>query len=132
VPGQRAGDGGAIELTRLVHPLTQPLHERPDARGIVEAAREAANLRFRAVVMTSLAFILGVVPLVTASGAGAASRVSLGVTVMAGMIAALVLVTLMTPMLYVIVQSMRERLGNQPTPSQTPDPSLQVQESIAQ
>jgi len=88
---------------------------RKEGRGIVEAAREAANLRFRAVVMTSLAFILGVVPLVTASGAGAASRVSLGVTVMAGMIAALVLVTLMTPMLYVIVQSMRERLGNQPT-----------------
>jgi len=132
VPGQRAGDGGAIELTRLVHPLTQPLHERPDARGIVEAAREAANLRFRAVVMTSLAFILGVVPLVTASGAGAASRVSLGVTVMAGMIAALVLVTLMTPMLYVIVQSMRERLGNQPTGPQAPESGLPAHNPVSQ
>ncbi|MEE4638916.1 MAG: efflux RND transporter permease subunit, partial [Wenzhouxiangella sp.] len=88
---------------------------RKEGRGIMEAAREAAALRFRAVVMTSLAFILGVVPLVTATGAGAASRVSLGVTVMSGMIAAMVLVTLMTPMLYVIVQSMRERFGHRPT-----------------
>lgn len=84
---------------------------RNEGRSIVEAAREAAILRFRAVVMTSLAFILGVVPLVTATGAGAASRVSLGVTVMSGMISAMVLVTLMTPMLYVIVQSMRERFN---------------------
>ena len=85
---------------------------RKEGRGIVEAAREAAGLRFRAVIMTSLAFILGVTPLVTASGAGAASRVSLGVTVMSGMIAAMLLITLMTPLLYVIVQSLRERRGN--------------------
>lgn len=105
---------------------------RKEGRGIVEAAREAANLRFRAVVMTSLAFILGVVPLVTATGAGAASRVSLGVTVMAGMIAALVLVTLMTPMLYVIVQSMRERLGNQPTGPQAPESGLPAHNPVSQ
>jgi len=97
---------------------------RKQGRSIVEAAREAAGLRFRAVIMTSMAFILGVVPLVTATGAGAASRVSLGVTVMSGMIAAMVLVTLMTPMLYVVVQSMRERLGRTPAEGAPPDPAL--------
>jgi HAE1 family hydrophobic/amphiphilic exporter-1 len=92
---------------------------RKEGRAIVDAAREAASLRFRAVIMTSLAFILGVVPLVTATGAGAASRVSLGVTVMSGMIAAMVFVTLMTPMLYVLIQSMRERFGHRPTEAVT-------------
>lgn len=84
---------------------------RAEGRTILEAAREAAVLRFRAVVMTGLSFILGVVPLVMATGAGAASRVSLGVTVMSGMIAAMIMVTLMTPILYVIIQSMRERFS---------------------
>ncbi len=97
---------------------------RKQGRSIVEAAKEAAGLRFRAVIMTSLAFILGVVPLVTATGAGAASRVSLGVTVMSGMIAAMVLVTLMTPMLYVVVQSMRERFGSKPPEVARPDNEL--------
>lgn len=85
---------------------------RKVGRGIVEAAREAAALRLRAVIMTSLAFILGVFRLVTATGAGAVSRVSLGVTLMSGMIAATVLVTPMTPILYVIVQKMREHFGS--------------------
>jgi len=94
---------------------------RGEGRSILEAAREAAVLRFRAVVMTGMSFILGVVPLVMATGAGAASRVSLGVTVMSGMIAAMVMVTLMTPILYVIIQSMRERFGSSPAASGQPE-----------
>lgn len=104
---------------------------RKQGRSIIEAAREAAALRFRAVIMTSLAFILGVVPLVTATGAGAASRVSLGVTVMSGMIAAMVLVTLMTPMLYVVVQSMRERFGNNPAEAAPSDPELPAHDRLS-
>ncbi|MGM0691426.1 MAG: efflux RND transporter permease subunit, partial [Pseudomonadota bacterium] len=112
----------ATKTAILIVEFAMQLHKQ--GRSIVEAAREAAGLRFRAVIMTSLAFILGVVPLVTATGAGAASRVSLGVTVMSGMIAAMVLVTLMTPMLYVVVQSMRERFGSKPPEVARPDTEL--------
>ena len=65
--------------------------------------------------MTAVSFVLGVLPLVLASGAGAASRVSLGVTVMSGMIAATVFGTLFVPLFYTYIQHMREgvkrRLG---------------------
>ncbi|MGM0774392.1 MAG: efflux RND transporter permease subunit [Pseudomonadota bacterium] len=74
-----------------------------------EAARQAAVLRFRAVLMTALSFVLGVLPLVFASGAGAASRVSLGVTVLGGMIAATVLGTLLVPVFYQWIQAARDR-----------------------
>src|SRR5438046_1956815 len=62
---------------------TRLLHGRP----IVESALAAAQARFRPIVMTSLAFILGVVPLVTATGAGATARISLGTCVLSGMLA---------------------------------------------
>jgi len=74
-----------------------------------EAARQAAVLRFRAVLMTALSFVLGVLPLVFASGAGAASRVSLGITVLSGMVAATLLGTLMVPVFYQWIQRLRER-----------------------
>lgn len=64
---------------------------------IVEAAIEAARTRFRPILMTSIAFILGVVPLVTATGAGAAARVSLGLCVFSGMIASTCLAVLFVP-----------------------------------
>ncbi|TVS10842.1 MAG: hydrophobe/amphiphile efflux-1 family RND transporter, partial [Wenzhouxiangella sp.] len=104
---------------------------RGEGRSVIEAAREAAVLRFRAVIMTGLSFILGVVPLVMATGAGAASRVSLGVTVMSGMIAAMIMVTLMTPILYVIIQSMRERFGSSPAASGQPEPPHQEPDTLA-
>ena len=75
---------------------------------IVEAAVSAARLRLRAVLMTALSFVLGVAPLVLATGAGAMSRVSLGLVVFGGMIAATVAGTMLVPVLYVIVQSTRE------------------------
>lgn len=77
---------------------------------IVEAARLGARTRFRAVMMTSIAFILGLVPLVTANGAAQISRRAVGTPVFAGMIAASTIGIFLIPMLYVTFQSLRERL----------------------
>ena len=71
----------------------------------VEAALEASKLRFRPILMTSFAFILGVFPLVIASGAGAASRQALGTAVFGGMIAATFLSVVFVPCIYVVIQS---------------------------
>lgn len=76
---------------------------------IQDAAMEAAKLRFRAVMMTAIAFILGVMPLVMAKGAGCASRHSVGMTVFGGMIAVAFAGTLLVPAFYVIIQKMKER-----------------------
>jgi HAE1 family hydrophobic/amphiphilic exporter-1 len=72
-----------------------------------EAAVMAASQRFRAVMMTALAFLLGVLPLVTASGAGAASQQAIGIAVFGGMLAATVVGVILIPVLYVVVQGMR-------------------------
>jgi HAE1 family hydrophobic/amphiphilic exporter-1 len=72
---------------------------------VVEASVEAARIRLRPILMTSLAFILGVVPLVLARGAGRAGRISVGTTVFGGMIAATTLNLLFIPVLYVLVRS---------------------------
>jgi hydrophobe/amphiphile efflux-1 (HAE1) family protein len=75
---------------------------------IREAARHAARLRFRPILMTSFAFILGSLPLVVASGAGAASRNSIGTTVVGGMLAVTVLGVLLVPAFYVSVERLAE------------------------
>ncbi len=72
--------------------------------GTVDAAVEAARIRLRPILMTSMAFILGVVPLVMAQGAGAAGRISVGTTVFGGMIAATTLNLLFIPLLYVVIR----------------------------
>jgi multidrug efflux pump len=77
---------------------------------ILVAAREAARLRFRAVCMTAISFILGILPLVFASGAGAFGQRSLGITVFGGMLAALLVGIFFVPGFYAIVQSSREKL----------------------
>lgn len=79
---------------------------------LVDAAIEAAKLRFRPILMTSFAFILGVVPLVVAQGAGSASRHALGTSVFAGMIAATVLGVLFVPLFYVVLIKIKERTGS--------------------
>jgi hydrophobe/amphiphile efflux-1 (HAE1) family protein len=76
---------------------------------IQEAAREAARLRFRPILMTSFAFILGSLPLVFATGAGAASRNSMGTTVVGGMLAVTVIGVLLVPAFYVAVERLAER-----------------------
>jgi len=80
-----------------------------DGLSTIDAAIEAARIRLRPILMTSLAFILGVVPLMVATGAGAAGRVSVGTTVFGGMIAATTLNLLFIPMLYVVVRSIVPR-----------------------
>jgi HAE1 family hydrophobic/amphiphilic exporter-1 len=84
---------------------------RRAGRSIGEAAIEGARLRFRPVMMTSFAFILGVLPLTIAQGAGAASRRAVGTPVMGGMLAAACVGVFVIPMLYVVFQSLRERVG---------------------
>jgi HAE1 family hydrophobic/amphiphilic exporter-1 len=79
---------------------------RAQGRSIVEAAVESARIRLRPILMTSLAFILGVVPLVFATGAGKAGRVSVGTTVFGGMIAATSLNLIFIPLLYALVRTL--------------------------
>jgi HAE1 family hydrophobic/amphiphilic exporter-1 len=82
---------------------------REEGLEIVEAAMEAARLRLRPILMTAFAFILGVVPLMIASGAGAASRESIGTTVFGGMLAATVLTLVFVPVFYAVIETIRER-----------------------
>jgi HAE1 family hydrophobic/amphiphilic exporter-1 len=92
---------------------------------VAEAAVEGANARFRAVMMTSFAFILGLVPLVVAEGAGAASRRGVGTAVFGGMIFAAAFGIFLIPALYVVFQRLRERAhallaGGGPAPAPPP------------
>jgi hydrophobe/amphiphile efflux-1 (HAE1) family protein len=82
---------------------------REEGLEIVEAAMEAARLRLRPILMTAFAFILGVVPLMIATGAGAASRQSIGTTVFGGMVAATFLTLLFVPVFYAVIEGWRER-----------------------
>jgi len=86
------------------------MEERAHGKDIVTAATTAAGLRFRAVMMTSFAFILGLVPLVVASGAGAATQRAVGTAVFGGMIAASCLGIFVIPGLYVAFQTFREKI----------------------
>jgi HAE1 family hydrophobic/amphiphilic exporter-1 len=82
---------------------------RKQGRTILEAAVESARIRLRPILMTSLAFILGVVPLVTASGAGENGRHSVGTTVFGGMIMSTILNLFFIPVLYLLIEGFRER-----------------------
>lgn len=83
-----------------------------------EAARAGAEQRFRAVMMTAVSFILGILPLILSSGAGAGARQAVGVTIFGGMVAATSLGLLLTPGLYFVIQRLAEylpeRLGGRP------------------
>jgi HAE1 family hydrophobic/amphiphilic exporter-1 len=86
-----------------------------------DAAVAAATLRFRAILMTAFSFILGVIPLVIATGAGAASRVSLGTAVFGGMLFATVGGLIITPFLFYVVKKLTSRGGvSEPAPSPAP------------
>jgi hydrophobe/amphiphile efflux-1 (HAE1) family protein len=86
------------------------MEQRREGKDIAAAAVEAARLRFRAVMMTSFAFICGLVPLIAASGAGAATQRAVAMAVFGGMIAASFLGIFVIPGLYVMFQSARERV----------------------
>ncbi|WP_422929927.1 efflux RND transporter permease subunit [Singulisphaera sp. PoT] len=81
---------------------------RAKGMSIVESAVQASRLRFRPILMTSFAFILGIVPLVNAHGAGAASRQALGTAVFGGMLAATLLAVFFVPVFYVVIQRFSE------------------------
>jgi len=82
---------------------------RAQGRPIRESAIEAARLRFRPILMTSFAFILGVVPLVIAQGAGAAGQRALGTAVFGGMIASTMLAVFFVPVFFVVFQGLSEK-----------------------
>jgi HAE1 family hydrophobic/amphiphilic exporter-1 len=82
---------------------------RHEGKSIIEAAIEGAHSRFRPILMTSFAFILGVMPLVFATGAGANSRKSIGISVSSGMLASTCLAVLFVPSFFVVIQTFEER-----------------------
>jgi multidrug efflux pump subunit AcrB len=90
---------------------------REEGMSIADAAMEAANLRLRPILMTSFAFLLGVTPLVMATGAGAASRQSLGTAVFSGMLAATLLAIFIVPVLYFVIDGIAERGKKAPAPA---------------
>ena len=89
--------------------------KREAGEDAVSAAVSAAKQRLRPILMTSFAFILGVIPLIISAGAGAAARVSMGITVFGGMIAATVLAVFMVPVLFVVVDRIVCRFAKHPT-----------------
>jgi len=86
--------------------------QREKGVGIVDSAINAGTLRFRAIMMTILSFMFGIFPLAFATGAGAITQMSIGIVLMFGMIAATFVSTLFVPVLYVLLESMREKFVN--------------------
>jgi len=95
---------------------------RAEGKAIVDAAVEAAAARFRPILMTSFAFILGVLPLVLASGAGASARKSIGIAVFTGMLASTCLAVLFVPSFFVVLQRFDEwrKTRKKPAPASVP------------
>lgn len=90
--------------------------------GITEAAAQAATMRFRAILMTSFTFLLGMIPMLTATGAGAASRRSLGTAVFGGMLSATIFSVLLVPVFFVVVQWVRTKLSGGSTEAPATEP----------
>ncbi len=93
---------------------------REQGKGIVESAVEASRQRLRPILMTAFAFILGVLPLMIATGAGAASRQAIGTAVFFGMIGNTFLGLIFTPVLYVVIQAVTEKLFGTKAPQAKP------------
>jgi HAE1 family hydrophobic/amphiphilic exporter-1 len=105
---------------------------RAQGRTIAEAAIEAAELRLRPILMTSFAFILGVLPLYFATGAGALGRHSVGTAVVGGMLLSTVLNLAFIPVLYVLLKSFLEGFGRKkPEPAAVIDPSRELEAHTA-
>ncbi|UVK38352.1 efflux RND transporter permease subunit [Mesorhizobium sp. AR10] len=98
---------------------------REEGLSIVDAAMEAARLRLRPILMTAFAFILGVLPLMFATGAGAASRQSIGTTVFGGMVAATILSLVFVPVFYAVIEQLRERRSDSEPVSEPTEPDAE-------
>ncbi len=110
--------GLAAKNAILIVEFAKDSHE--GGKSVKDAALEAAHLRLRPILMTSFAFILGVLPLFLAVGAGASSRRSLGTAVFGGMNAATLLAIFIVPVLYVVIESFVERRRPQKAVSKSP------------
>ncbi|QOQ69186.1 efflux RND transporter permease subunit [Photobacterium damselae] len=99
--------GLAAKNAILIVEFAKELHEK--GMGLIEATVEACRMRLRPIIMTSLAFILGVLPLVMSSGAGANSRHAIGTSVMGGMISATVLAIFFVPLFFVLITKLFTR-----------------------
>jgi len=105
-----------VEFARAKHETGTP---------VIQAALEAAKLRFRPILMTAFAFILGVVPLLTASGAGAMARRVMGMTVFSGMLIATILGVVLVPVLFVAVERLAgSGAAARPAPAPAGGPEL--------
>lgn len=107
--------GLASKTAILIVEFAKQLREK-EGRSLMDATTEAARLRFRPVMMTALSFVAGVAPLLFASGAGAASRQSLGLAIFGGTIMAAVGGTLLVPVFFKLIQGLRERVHGEPEP----------------
>ena len=102
-----------VEFARMYH---------GQGKGVIESAVEASRERLRPILMTAFAFILGVTPLMIATGAGAASRQAIGTAVFFGMAGNTFLGLLFTPVLYVAIQGLTDKLfGRKPAPEPVPE-----------
>ncbi|HWI56376.1 MAG TPA: efflux RND transporter permease subunit, partial [Bacillota bacterium] len=103
---------------------------RAAGKSILEASVEAAHVRFRPILMTSFVFILGVLPLVLASGAGASARKSLGIAVASGMLASTCLAVLFVPSFFVVLQQFAERKAAKAAKAQPPSSKAPMPEVL--
>lgn len=97
-----------------------------EGRSTVEAALEAARLRLRPILMTALAFVLGVLPLAISTGAGAAGRRSIGTGIMGGMIAATFLAIVFVPLFFVIIQSITDKFSRHSVETEDSAPATET------
>lgn len=100
-------------------------HSREQGMTIAQAALDAVQQRLRPILMTTIAALVGFLPLLLASGAGSASRLSLGTAVFGGLLVSVIMSLLLVPVLYVVVKNLTEfaSKGRPPKPPQSPEPT---------